>query len=154
MVGHGRGTALIFARTDTAHFARFVWDAADALLFLRGRLEFRTVTGELRKDAGAPSVLCAYGRRDAEILAASGLAGQIVPLRLPRFFALGMVSETWQALVIAVMPADGPVSIAALYAAVATHPKARRNRDVRAKVRQVLQEGPFERVDRGLWRKT
>lgn len=32
MAAHGRGTALIFARTDTAAFHAFVWQACTALL--------------------------------------------------------------------------------------------------------------------------
>lgn len=40
MVDHGRGTALLFARTETRAFFETIWDNATALLFLRGRLRF------------------------------------------------------------------------------------------------------------------
>lgn len=46
---------------------------------------------------------------------------------------------------------EGPVSLVELYAAFAQHPKAATNRNVAAKLRQQLQNGPYERVDRGLW---
>src|SRR6266700_2805786 len=38
LAGHGQGTALIFARTETAWFAGYVWAKATALLFLAGRI--------------------------------------------------------------------------------------------------------------------
>jgi hypothetical protein len=91
MAEHNRGIALIFARTETAAFHRYVWAEASALLFPRGRLDFCTVDGKVGKrpdgtdaNSGAPSVLCAYGPRDAEVLAFCGLDGQFVPLRFPR----------------------------------------------------------------------
>lgn len=46
----------------------------------------------------------------------------------------------------------GPVRLDELYRAFAQHPKTRRNRNYQAKIRQVLQRGPFERVERGTWR--
>lgn len=83
MAHHGHGTALIFARTDTATFHDFVWDAATALLFLRGRITF--LQSDLSKpiaNSGAASVLIAYGDDDAEILAACGLPGKFVRLEV------------------------------------------------------------------------
>jgi phage N-6-adenine-methyltransferase len=79
---HGTGTALIFARTETAAWHDYVWPHATALLFLRGRLNFHFVDGR-RADAnaGAPSVLIAYGRTDAQILARTRIPGFYVPLR-------------------------------------------------------------------------
>lgn len=79
---HGRGTALIFARTETDMFFRCVWDRADALLFLRGRLHFHHVDGtRAAANAGAPSVLVAYGPEDRERLAGCSIDGQLVRLR-------------------------------------------------------------------------
>ena len=40
LAAHGQGTALIFARTETALFARYVWREASAVLFLTGRITF------------------------------------------------------------------------------------------------------------------
>jgi len=82
MASHGCGTALIFARTETAIFFETVWQRASALLFLRGRLCFYRSDGTLpRGDAGAPSVLVAYGDDDAGRLRRSKLNGHYVHLR-------------------------------------------------------------------------
>src|SRR5690348_14101892 len=66
---HSNGVALIFARTETEMFHRWVWQKADAALFLRGRLHFYSVDGKKAHfNAGAPSVLIAYGQENADIL--------------------------------------------------------------------------------------
>lgn len=79
---HGDGIALIFARTETAMFFDHVWSKADALLFLRGRLHFHHVDGtRAAANAGAPSVLVAYGERNAKALRESGIPGYVVDLR-------------------------------------------------------------------------
>lgn len=75
---HGDGVALTFARTETAGFFKEAW-TADALLFLEGRLHFYDVQGRRAKgNAGGPSVLLAYGRRNVEALRSSGLPGAFV----------------------------------------------------------------------------
>lgn len=86
MADHGQGTALIFARTETAIFFEAVWDRATALLFFKGRLCFYRPDGTLPRsdqgggNAGAPSVLVAYGEADAERLQGSGLPGRFIRL--------------------------------------------------------------------------
>lgn len=76
----GGGTALLFARTETLAFRQWVWERADAVMFLHGRLTFHTADGAAAPgNAGAPSVLVAYGRRDAHTLATCGLPGVFVP---------------------------------------------------------------------------
>ena len=73
---HGSGTALIFARTETAGFVEQVWRKADALLFLHGRLHFHHADGTRAKaNSGAPSVLVAYGQKDADALMIADLPG-------------------------------------------------------------------------------
>lgn len=85
MAAHGCGTALIFARTETVTFFETVWDSATAVLFVRGRLCFHRADGTLPGgsdrggNAGAPSVLVAYGQHDAGRLRACGL-GQYLPI--------------------------------------------------------------------------
>jgi len=82
LADHGRGTALIFARTETAVFFETVWDAATAVLFLKGRLFFCRPDGTpAAANAGAPSCLVAYGSTDAAVLSTCGLPGAFVPLR-------------------------------------------------------------------------
>jgi hypothetical protein len=81
IVAHGNGTALIFARTETEIFHECVWQAASAILFLKGRLFFHYADGrQASANAGAPSCLVAYGSHDAAQLAASGLPGALVRL--------------------------------------------------------------------------
>ena len=83
---HGNGIALTFARTETKGFVSSVWEKADLLLFLHGRVKFRVpVTGEPGKtNAGSPSVLIAYGAENMNALRMSGLEGTLVmPLGMP-----------------------------------------------------------------------
>lgn len=77
LVLHGNGIALIFARTETDMFFRWVWDHASALLFIRGRLYFHHVTGErAAANSGAPSVLIAYGSECARLLMNCNIDGK------------------------------------------------------------------------------
>ncbi len=69
LAAHGDGVALIFARTETEMFFEWVWNKANALLFLQGRLHFHHIDGTRAKaNAGAPSVLVAYGNRNEALL--------------------------------------------------------------------------------------
>lgn len=94
MAEHDRGTALVFARTDTDIFFEAVWDKATAVFFFRGRLSFHRKDGTLPRadtgggNAGAPSVLVAYGDADAEQLERCSLAGQFIRLRCKRWNAM------------------------------------------------------------------
>ena len=103
-------------------------------------------------------MLCAYGVDDADVLAACRIAGQFVPLRLPRSVVVQMFERpaadaTWAAVIKAFFDrhGDGPAALDELYRYVREHPKAAGNRNPEAKARQQLQRGPYRRVDRGLW---
>lgn len=154
MAEHGNGVALIFARTETEHFHRFVWPVADAIHFFDGRITFHRPDGSLPEfDGGAPSVLIAYGPDNADCLAGSGLPGAFVPLKWRTFVAGFETVSTWARVVIDAMKQLGDgASLADIYAALASHPKAQRNPHWQAKIRQTLQAGPFERTGRGHWR--
>ena len=79
---HGDCIVLIFARTETRMFHRYVWNDADAVFFFQGRLRFFHVNGTpAASSAGAPSCLVAYGLRNVEALAQSGLKGKLIVLR-------------------------------------------------------------------------
>lgn len=81
MADHGNGIALIFARTETKMFFDHVWPKANAILFLKGRLHFHHVDGSRAEtNAGAPSVLVAYGEANAVFLFGSEIAGHFVRL--------------------------------------------------------------------------
>lgn len=155
MAAHGCGTALIFAKTDTQAFMS-IFDTAAAVFFINGRVRFHLPSGKAGNGrARSPSVLCAWSAGDAAVLADCGLDGRFVPLQIPRAFAVLALGRTWQAAIREwVRGQSGPVSLSDLYRAFASHPKARRNRNYKAKIRQELQRGPFQRLDRGLWSAT
>ena len=87
---HGRGTALLHARTETEWF-RICWQRSTAILFMAKRLIFAksdgtpctTRSGE-RANSGAPPVLVAFGDYDA--------------MRLRQFASVhrGALVEKWQ----------------------------------------------------------
>jgi hypothetical protein len=138
---HGTGTALVFARTETDAFFRYVWERADAVMFLRGRLSFHYPDGRRARNGGAPSLLIAHGPEDVERLLASGLDGAVVPLNRPTMIHLAIAHDPpmplWREIVAdAMRDLGGRVSLAALYAALEDHPKARANPHWRAKIRQ------------------
>lgn len=90
LVHHGNGIALVFARTEVqSWFFPYVWEAADAALFLRGRLSFLRPDGTLPKGrkagSGFGSVLVAYGEDNAlrlrQVAASNLLAGHYVTLK-------------------------------------------------------------------------
>lgn len=81
LVKHGNGIALTFARTETRWFFQTIWDAADAVLFIEGRIHFyRTDGTQAKANAGAPSVLVAYGKQNLETLRDSGIPGKFIQL--------------------------------------------------------------------------
>jgi hypothetical protein len=146
---HDNGTALIFARTETSCFQRHVWARASGLLFLEGRLHFHHPDGTRAKfNGGAPSVLCAYGPEELDQLAAANLPGAFVPLRFARFALVAGLDQSWAVLMRDwIAKQSGPVSVGDAYRHFASHPKARRNRNWRAKVRQKL-AAVAQRVER------
>lgn len=158
MARHGRGTALIFARTETEAFHRHVWKQASALLFLQGRLHFCDTAGVPAKaNAGAPSCLIAYGIEDADRLAECGLEGAFVPLSctgqtvfIARHCEAGI---SWRDLLAAITDRQGgTVTLEIAYRLVQNHPKAQANPNWRAKVRQTFNRGGFTRIERGTYR--
>jgi hypothetical protein len=81
LAAHNNGIALMFARTDAEWFHRYVWNAATALKFLRGRLHFHSVDGKRStNNSGGPSVLIAYGHSNAMRILKSPMPGKYVPL--------------------------------------------------------------------------
>lgn len=141
MAKHGEGTTLVFARTETEAFDRHIWQQAHGLLFLTGRLHFHHPDGARAKaNAGAPSVLAAYGVEDMDRLAAAGLQGHFVPLRLARGLLVSGLDPSWREAMLTLMRANGgTVTVSQAYRYFATHPKASRNGNWKAKVRQTLQ---------------
>jgi hypothetical protein len=170
MAEHGSGIALVFARTDTAAFQKFIWQQASAVLFLGDRLNFFDHYGiESVHNSGAPSVFAAYGQLDTDVLAAAAvdaeydsrggviwpsdgrIPGQFIALRIPISVLIKVLPGTWREELDRAFPAAGTVRLDELYRTFADHPKARDNPNYQAKLRQLLQEGPYRRVARGLW---
>lgn len=152
MADHDHGTALLFARTETEAFHRWIWQRASALLFLEGRLHFCLSDGTPAKmNAGAPSVLVSYGIEDADVLAECGIDGAFVPLSClgqTVFITRHQPRElTWRELLESVTTRQGgTVSLEIAYRLLAGHPKAQRNPNWRAKVRQTFNRGGFDRI--------
>lgn len=85
LLEHGNGMALLPNRTETQIFSDFVWQNADAVLFIKSRLTFFHPDGEMAKgQTGTGSVLVAYGDSNAESLRNSGIQGCFIDLRCSR----------------------------------------------------------------------
>ena len=83
LADHKNGIALIFARTETKMFFSQVWDRADSILFIEGRLFFHHVDGSRAKsNSGAPSCLISYDSNNTAILKSSGIKGKLVILNV------------------------------------------------------------------------
>lgn len=81
LADHGDGIALTFARTDTRWFQKQVFDRADAILFIAGRLTFVPLAGQpVTGNSGGPSCLIAYGAKAWARLVGAGIAGKLVTL--------------------------------------------------------------------------
>ena len=78
---HGNGIALIFARTETRNWFNNIWYNANAVLFIKGRLKFYDINGNISGTAGAPSALIAYGNYNALILKNSKIKGKYIHLK-------------------------------------------------------------------------
>jgi hypothetical protein len=78
---HGNGIALIFARTETKCFFEHIWNDADAILFVKGRIKFYHVSGVQGGTPGAPSVFIAYGKENANVLKDCGIDGRFLALK-------------------------------------------------------------------------
>ena len=152
LVEHGIGTALIFARTETKMFFDYVWDHASAVLFLKGRINFHLPDGrKSERNAGAPSVLVAYGDLDVDHLAKADLAGKFVLLSNDHY-AVVAVPRTWRELVRSCFNGDAVRSLDQLYEALHDTPKAMANQHWKAKIRQIVQSAEFDRLRPGVYR--
>lgn len=66
LADHGKGIALIFARTETRGFHETVFKKAHSIFFFKGRLRFHLADGKRGGTANAPSCLVAYSSDDTE----------------------------------------------------------------------------------------
>lgn len=78
---HGNGIALVFARTETTEFFKQVWEKADGVLFVKGRIPFYHASGKkAKRGAGAPSCFIAYGKDNLECIRKCGIPGFLVDI--------------------------------------------------------------------------
>lgn len=81
LVEHGNGIALVPSRTEVEEwFWPYIWEAADAILFLRGRIFYHKPDGSTQGNAGHGSVLVAYGENNVTALKISGIHGRLIEL--------------------------------------------------------------------------
>lgn len=79
---HRNGIALTFARTETEMFRKFIWEKADAILFIYGRIFFHHVDGaQAKNNGGAPSCLIAYGSEACQRLENANIPGAFIRLK-------------------------------------------------------------------------
>jgi len=78
---HNNGIALIFARTETKCFFKHIWDDAEAVLFVKGRIKFYNLDGEQKGTPGAPSIFIAYGKENANLLESAKIEGKFIRLK-------------------------------------------------------------------------
>lgn len=150
MCEHGNGITLIFARTETEVFQTYVFERADSVLFIKGRLRFYTVTGKPGKfTGGAPSALIAYGNKNVEAIGDSGIEGKHVLLNASPIIIVG-VSPTWQSVVTIAMSRLGQATLDVIYEVVEqiAPDKCDANQHYKEKIRQQLQYH-FNRIKKG-----
>jgi hypothetical protein len=150
---HKDGIALIFARTDRNDFHKYVFGAAHSILWIKQRLSFYTTAGtKAQSDGGAPSVLIAYGERNSEALADSGIRGAHTPINYTPLIVIA-ISPSWKKVVgIALNRLSGQASTQQVYDLVErlAPDKIEKNEHYKAKIRQVLQEN-FTRIRKGYY---
>lgn len=85
MAKHRNGIVLIYARTETQMFFDHVWNKANGIFFLKGRVYFHRLDGSVAADAGAPSVLVSYdpkrARFNQNVLRGCKLKGKFLEIR-------------------------------------------------------------------------
>ena len=91
---HGDAIALVFARTETKDWVDYIWNRANAIYFIFGRLHFYSVDGERATgNAGGPSALVAYGKNNIDTLKNCCYPGYLVALEGRREAGEGQTCE-------------------------------------------------------------
>lgn len=137
MSEHNDGVALLFARTETEMFQRFVFPIASSILFLNKRIHFLRPDGtRAKQNCGAPPVLIAYNGYNSDRLADSGLPGFHFPTR-ERLVVVGF-TKSWRLVILSI---GGVHTVEDIYKRVEdlAPAKVRANKNYKAKIRQVLQ---------------
>lgn len=139
---HNNGTALLLARTETADWFQTIWDLADSILFLKGRIYFYDENGKrYAANCGAAPVLVGYGEENTERLSQSKIPGKFIPLNVINIVVVG-VSPTWFSVVsIAIKNTGNDSDLKPIYEYVEriAPDKISGNQHWREKVRQQVQ---------------
>jgi hypothetical protein len=150
---HGNGVALIFARTETKMFFRYVWERADSIFFIQDRLYFYDIEGQRAKaNGGAPSALVAYGTNNVDAIEDAGLKGKHVMLRSVPVMVIA-ISPSWKNVItIALTRLNGSGHVQQVYDMVEriAPDKIARNKNYKEKIRQKLQSC-FTKMKRGYY---
>lgn len=77
LADHGSGIALIFARTETEGFQKYVFKRANSVFFFKGRLRFHRADGSQGGAANAPSCLVSYSSEDTMAIYSACERGEI-----------------------------------------------------------------------------
>ncbi|MDR3476082.1 MAG: hypothetical protein P4M09_30925 [Devosia sp.] len=141
--GDSNGLALTLRHAETGLFHRFAWGTAWGPLFSRCRFNFHRADERcVDMKGGSPSALIANGAEDQDILAATPINGAFAPFR-PNACVRGIVLDrTWNDPLSA-CSAGQSRGVPLETRAFADHPKARRNRYRRKKVRRMPQRRQF-----------
>jgi hypothetical protein len=140
MALHGDGIALTFARTDTRWFHDYIFETADSLFFLDGRITFCYPDGTKAKaNGGAPNVLISYGKDNMEMLHEYPLPGKHLPINQPNIIVVG-ISPTWFSVVSMAINQVTDKSLAPIYEMVEriAPDKVAGNKHYKEKIRQQL----------------
>lgn len=141
LVEHNNGIGLLFARTETIDFFDWIWDHADSVLFLKGRLHFHYPDGTRAKaNSGAPSVLVAYGENNVAALEDSNIPGKHLLVNRTPLIVVG-ISPTWLTIVSMAVRNCGDDELKPVYdmVQVIAAEKVQNNPHWKAKVRQQIQ---------------
>jgi hypothetical protein len=153
MAEHREGISLIFARTDTQAFHKWIFPVADSLLFIDGRVTFCNEAGMKAKfNGGAPSVLIAYGEQNVDCLEDSKIRGRHVYLNSQPMIVVG-VNKSWKAIVtVALTRMDGEAPLQRIYEIVEriAPEKTTTNKHYREQIRKILQLN-FKKVKKGVY---
>lgn len=145
MALHQNGTSLIFARTETKAFQKYIFPFAESIFFIEGRLKFYTIDGvQSKSNAGAPSLLIGHDEYNSQMIEESGLKGHHVYLK-QRIFIAGISldkNKVWRVIVgEALEELNKEASLPEIYETVVrlAPNRIKSNKHYKAKIRQVLQ---------------